>query len=137
MGKKKVYKAPVADWWEAHRKDWRERKQIHIAWAPSGIPGTRVLMVTSDHFPYPIAMVWWHHARNGTQIHIVNSFVIEKARRCGLRTYLHEMLLEWYPNVRKIVTDDGTPEGLAWLKATGFKQVSADGCWEYRRPRKR
>lgn len=127
-GKKKT---DVPDHWAIHRQNCQTETDVYCS--NGFVPGTGIIELHYRALPFPVAVIWWSFTRNGTRIEILNCFTFERLRRCGLMKRLIGKLFEFYPNVRIIQTETGTESGLAFLKALGFKQSKADGCWELRR----
>lgn len=98
------------------------------------VPGTCTIEATLLDMPMPLATVWYSFVGRG-EIQVMNSFVDERYRRCGLRTLLHERMLACYPAVDRIVTGGATQSGRAWLKSAGFKKCRTG--YEFRRRVKR
>lgn len=116
--------------------NWRKTRQqiravdtvLKASFGNASIPGCATIEATHVDFPMPLATVWYR-ATYG-HIEVLNSFVFEFVRRCGLRTFLHRQLIEAYPSALLITTGAGTPDGLRWLKATGFRWRETG--WELR-----
>ena len=98
-------------------------------WIRESCHGVQVLEITVPCLPSPLGAVWYRFVGN-TTIEVLNSFVREDYRRNGLRTAMH-LYLSAYKNVDRIITQTGTSDGQAWMKATGFKK-QANGDWTIR-----
>lgn len=95
----------------------------------TGVPGCFVIQLAIPSLPFPIATVWYRWIGNSTA-EILHSFVIERYRRHGLRTALHEQMIAVYkPHLKQIITANGTKEGIAWLEAAGFRKDRRTGDW--------
>ena len=120
--------------WESTRDDLRNLRYSQWVQGYSNFPGTYILEVAHKSYPFPMATVWYRFQDNATAIEILNSFVFDKVRRCGLRTYLNKTFFEIHPGVMRIRTDTGTPDGIAWMQAVGYKKTKIG--WEIERPKK-
>jgi hypothetical protein len=119
--------------------DWvaDEIRKGRIEWrwlADTGIPGTQAIIATTPHVPFPVGQVWYRH-RNHKVLDIMNSFVFEHCRRCGVRTFLHNELINLYGDLTEIYSNDATDSGAAWMTATGF--VKRPDGWHFRVRRKK
>lgn len=127
--KKAAYRSP---YWDRLRKELKVRDGVTYQFGQSTNPGSHTLEIFHRDMPMPLCVVWFNFfGLKGIQI--LNSFTFEHARRCGLRTYAHEMLIASYPE-RYILSGAGTESGSAWMKAVGYKQTAAG--WEFRPRRK-
>jgi hypothetical protein len=70
--------------------------------------------------PQPLGIVWFWFS-GADRLEILNSFVFELVRHCGIRTFLHDRLREHYPE-RDIISQRGTESGEAWMTAAGYKR---------------
>lgn len=113
------------------RQDIKARRKLCIASGESGNAGVHTIEAYHTDFIGPIAVVWYMFSGRD-RLEILNSYVDERLRRCGLRTHLHEAFIKFYPE-RVIVSNTGTKTGLAWMKATGYKLVQNGAGWEYRK----
>jgi hypothetical protein len=121
--------------WPEERKAIREGRVL-IQWLPSGVAGTYTATASVESLPFPIARVDYRFVGYPeAAIDVLMSTVHPYLKRCGLRTLIHKTMLTAYGQINLIRTDNGTPEGRAWMRATGWKQT--DRGWEYRRPRRR
>ena len=102
---------------------------LSIQMGEAGNAGIHTIEAYHCDFVGPVAVVWFLFSARD-RIEILNSYVDERLRRCGLRTYIHEAFLRYYPN-RVIVSHSGSKYGLAWMKATGYKLTESG--WEYRK----
>lgn len=93
-----------------------------------GVPGTIALVATWSPIPSPIATVWYRLAARRDELEIVHSWVREAAQRQGIRSRLNTELFRGYPKCKRIVTQSGTESGLAFMRATGYKQHKS-GYW--------
>lgn len=96
----------------------------------STIPGTFTIECRHADMAVPLGTVWFRHVGHET-LEVLNSFVHELFRRCGLRTAMHNQLLAYWPSNTRIITDGGTKDGLAWMASVGF--VATPDWWEFRR----
>lgn len=116
-------------YWDHARKEARNELALSWGWEKS-CPGTSVVTATIPSMPMPVGTVWYRFHDHET-LTILNSFVWEAVRRCGVRTRLHQYLLEIYPGVRKVETGYSTLDGRGWLQSAGFKR-KANGDWYLR-----
>lgn len=114
------------------RKEIKARDGVTYGFGRTGIPGTFTIEAYHRDFPMPIGTVWYQFSGRHI-LDSLNSFVDERFRRCGVRTYLHEKLLYTYPTVTRFQSGGGTKFGIAWMKAMKFKQT--DHGWIYERPK--
>lgn len=129
---KEVTAAPAPVYWDRLREKLKKREGVTFLWGMSPIPGTFTANVFHEDMPMPLCVVYYNFFGNeGIQIN--NSFTFEYVRRSGLRTLIHEKMLEAYPD-RWILSGAGTESGTAWMKATGYKKTSLG--WEFRRKKK-
>jgi hypothetical protein len=106
-----------------------KNKQIDYNFSNSSIPGTLSLEVTHQDMSMPIGILWYKWVGN-TTLEILYSFIIEDGRRCGVRTFMHKVLIDAYPSANKIITASGNKFSKPWLIKTGFKE-NKDGDWVY------
>lgn len=114
------------------RLEIRNEHGLSVLSGKCGAAGIFTTEVYHTAFLGPICVVWFNFCAND-RIQVLNSYVDERLRRCGLRTMVHKQMLEWYPN-RTIVSSHGTKSGQAWMKAVGYKQTEAG--WEFKRKEK-
>lgn len=116
---------------EKKTREWVLRliaeNKLVVNWRETCIPGTLAAEATLPHWPMPVGTVHFRTTGNAT-IEILYSHVLHSVRRCGIRTKIHETLISWYPKVTAIQSGRGTKEGLAWMKATGYRQAG-NGDW--------
>lgn len=123
--------------WPEERKAIREGRVLIVGVA-SGVPGIWTAVAAVDGLSQPIGRVDYGFFGFGTKrptLNIVNSWVHQDLRRCGLRTLIHQRMLEWYPEVVLIRSDRGTADGAAWMKAVGYREAA--GGWEFRPKRRK
>jgi len=96
----------------------------------SAICGTFTAEAHHKEMPMPLAIVWFSFT-GSVCIQILHSYVNERYRRCGLRTYLHERILAAYPDVNLLMSQHGTAAGEAWMLATGYTKGPLG--WEFHR----
>lgn len=99
-------------------------------------PGTRAsgclrAEATDPALPYPVGTAWYRLLGSEHQVlESLGSYVVDWARRRGVRTAMHRAILERWPGVRQVVTAAATWEGEAWLRAAGFRRVE-DSVWSW------
>src|SRR4051812_42694036 len=94
--------------------------ELTFGYSRTSMPGT-VAIEAWGEWVSPLGIVWYRFLRNGRDIELLHSFVVESHRRNGIRTAMHKEMIRAYPSVERILTDGGSATGLKWLKATGFK----------------
>lgn len=119
------------DGWETTREELRHLRHSQWVQGTTNFPGTYVLEVSHKLYPFPMATVWYRFQDNYSVVEILNSLTFNKVRRCGLRTYLNKTLFEIHPGITRIRTDGGTPDGIAWMQAVGYKKTKIG--WEIKR----
>jgi hypothetical protein len=118
------------DGWESLREEARRASERHFSFAWTNVPGCRTIAVCIPSLGFPVGTVWFRFDGNRS-IETLHSFVIEKLRRCGLRTALHKHLIWSYPTVRVVLTANGTDDGgEEWLKSAGFTRDKVTGDWK-------
>lgn len=111
------------DYWNRLKADVRSRRKLTFLYGRAAIPGTFTAEVYHEDCPMPLAVVWFGFVGMNA-IQIFNSFVFEYARRAGLRSYIHEQMLNSYPG-RYVISGAGTKSGTAWMEAIGYKRTAA------------
>lgn len=112
------------------------RNELIINWQyTEGHPGTVQITGSIACCPSPMGIVWIGFTLNDT-IETYGSFVDSRVRRCGVRTAIHNYILDSFPEVDRIVTASGSSYGQPWLIATGFKQ-NERGDWIFKRKAKK
>lgn len=107
-----------------------DRSRLFYGWGQSAVPGVKMIEAVHPDCGCPIGTVWFRWISE-SQIDILYSLVRPGVRRCGIRTYLHERLLETWPNAR-ITTNSGTMDGIQWMTKVGFK-FNPPGEWVFER----
>ncbi len=107
-----------------------DRSRLFYGWGESAVPGVKTIEAVHPSCGCPLATVWFRWI-SAAQIDILYSFVRPGIRRCGIRTYLHERLLQTWPDAR-ITTNSGTLDGIAWMTKVGFK-YHPPGEWVFER----
>lgn len=120
----------IDDRWAEIGREIKSRTHLSYHYGRAAIPGLDTIEAYHRDLPWPVGIVWYNFVGLNA-LQVLNSFVFENLRRCGVRTYLHERLLSAYPNRDLIITTSGTKSGLAWMKATGYKQT--ENGWEFHR----
>lgn len=104
---------------------------FEVSWRRSCVPGVNVSECMHADHACPIGTVYWRWMESDT-IQICNTFVFDMCRRNGIRTRINNALFEWYPKLKHITTGPSTKDGVAWMKAYGYKQRK-DGVWAVHR----
>lgn len=102
----------------------------------SVVPGTFACCLTVPMMPMPLGTVYYRHVGNadkGGAVEIVDSFTSKEFRRIGIRTAIHDTMLEWWPDTA-FFTGQGNEKSEAWLKKMGFKPHPVLG-WYLRKGR--
>lgn len=131
--RRKAAGAKVPEQWERYRKHCRAREHLEFRFGRAAQPGVFTAEVYHEELPGPLAVVWFNYFGLGG-IQILDSFVFEYVRRCGLRTFIHEKMLAICNECELIVSGGGTESGAAWMKSVGY--VKNKRGWEFRRPKK-
>ena len=125
------------DTWERTKVEIRQGDLLIKHSAPT-IAGTYSLEAVTSSLPYPVGMLWYRWTYD-SKIEILNSWVKAEARRSGIRTRMHDFLVNYYKTSKHVVTAHGTEEGTKWMESAGYRQTK-DGWWRYtirRKPAKR
>ena len=117
-------------WWAVHI---RARTGLTYGWRHTTVPGCKVIEAVWEDDVHPIGSVWFIRRGHAT-IEICESYVPLCYRRLGIRTFLHEKMLESHPSIVAFVTAASTSESKPWLLKMGFKRSPADG-WRLCIPR--
>src|SRR5688572_20981126 len=76
----------------------------------------------SRDYPCPLGMVWgqgnWNNKKEWTYFEVNGSYVLEWARRCGVRSLINEEILKKY---KAVTSRDGTKDGKPFMKKSGYK----------------
>lgn len=115
--------------WEGVRSDIKANRHLLCMPGRAAAPGTLTIELYHLDIPSPIGIVWFGFAANRETIEVFSSWVNEAVRRCGVRSAIHRSMLAYYPTIRRLVSQHGTPDGAAWMSAVGYRQ-SATG-WEF------
>ena len=119
------------DGWDIARKQAKDPQRRQFHFGNTRLPGCEEIHLCVECLPWPVGMVWYRWVGNST-IETLHSYVFERLRRCGIRTALHESLIQSYPQATRFITASGSKDGgEAWLKATGFKKNRRTGDWEF------
>ena len=114
---------PLQPW----QLDIRAGRNVTFALGRTTIQHVYALEAAWAGRPCPIGVLWWYWDAPGV-VAIAQSFVPEKCRRLGVRTRLHQVLIERLPAMRRIITESATVDGEAWLRFAGFRR-GHDGGW--------
>lgn len=90
-------------------------------------PGTYQITALVPEMPQPLGAVWIRF-EGDTTISVLNSWVFEPVRRCGVRSAMHRHMLAIFPSCDRVVTGLSTLDGRAWMQANGYTRTK-DG-WE-------
>lgn len=112
------------------------RNNLVLNWQHiEGHPGTIQITASIPCCPCPMGVVWITFPMNGT-IESQSSFVDARVRRCGIRTAIHNYMLDTFPDIYRIVAASGSYDGQHWMEATGFKQ-NKKGDWIFTRKKRK
>jgi N-acetylglutamate synthase-like GNAT family acetyltransferase len=75
--------------------------------------------------PNPVGILWYHWT-GVRSVEILNCYVPQTYRRCGVMSFLLKKLLATNRNIRKVTTADATKESGPWLTRMGFRQAEDD-----------
>jgi hypothetical protein len=81
--------------------------------------------------PYPVGHLWFANFLNTYDevvVEVYQSFVSPFARRQGVRTRLNDELFTTF-KAAVLMTGDGSKDGIAFMRATGYKLDEATGYW--------
>lgn len=115
--------------WPRVAKEVKEGK-LNYGFGKSAIPGLATIEAMHVDCFAPLGTVWFRFISEN-QIDVVYSYVRPGVRRCGVRTYLHNKLLQTYPHAR-ITTNSGTMDGMQWMAKIGFR-FNPPGEWVFDR----
>jgi len=113
--------------WKWLREDIKEGKDIEVLWDYTNTHGTLVAQLYHKQIAFPLGNVWFR--AEGDRISILQSYVHEDLRRCGVRSRIHEEMLEWYSE--DFYTYSSTRKSKPWLEKMGFTKDS--GGWRLKR----
>jgi hypothetical protein len=105
---------------------------LSVTWAHIA-PGLWQLSCWTEDMPMPIGYIQFIIGGKAPQsgkviAEVFHGEVLEPFRRQGVRTFLQEKLIQhWNPDV--IMTQAGTEDGAAWMKARGYKVCENTGMW--------
>jgi hypothetical protein len=118
------------------KQEWTFNKErAWVTWVVIGF-GISVYALFVPDQTTPIGLVWGETYRTEKKsiFHNHGSFVQPWARRQGVRTKLNEEILKQFDVIE---TGQGSKEGgLAFLKASGYKQSKVTGAWQLTRKKK-
>lgn len=112
--------------WNNLRLQLKQSFGLSYGYGHSFIPGCSTAEIGHRDFVGPLAILWFNV--NGDRLSILNIFVDDRLRRCGLATSLLRLLAQGYPT-KIIRSDDGTKLGKAWMTHVGF--VETPSGWDY------
>lgn len=102
---------------------------LDVRWGKATNNGVFTCEAYIHDLPQPVGLVWYGFFGGNKTIVILDSYVMEKYRRLGIRTKIHNVMIESYKNcISTIMTQAGTKYSLPWLKKMKFKQ-NQDGDW--------
>jgi len=109
-----------------------KKKTIHkdtfFWWRESSVKGTLVYELMIPEHAMPICSVWARWVGKAT-IEVLQSFTIERFRRRGYRTHLHNEIAKLNHQAKWMMTAGGNKDGKAWLKKMGFWKDEITGDW--------
>lgn len=112
------------------------RNELILNWqSVVGHPGTYLITASIPCAPCPMGQVYITFPMNGT-IESQSSFVDARVRRCGIRTQIHNYMLETFPDIYRVVAASGSYDGQNWMEATGFKQNNK-GDWIFTKKKRK
>jgi hypothetical protein len=120
-------------YWDDTRRLARENLLVFYNYMTVA-PGTIQLTAFAPELPQPLGAVWFRFEDDDT-VGILNTFVWEPVRRCGVRRRMHRQMLALWPGIRRIRTGLSTLDGRAWMKAMGYRKTATG--WELRIPKKK
>ena len=109
---------------------------IEIRWRRSTVPGILVAEASHLDFHVVLGMVYYRVRQENNSIEILQSFVMDWARRNGIRSKINDALFGWYDWAKSIRSSGATKDGEKFMRAAGYKKLK-NGTWIVRRKRKR
>jgi hypothetical protein len=109
---------------EENLKAWRatDLGNMYCAWGrDTGIAGVHTIAALVPTAPMPLGVVHFRFCARKDEIETIDSYVKAPLQRRGVRTFINKELFRWWPDVTRIVTQQGTEDGWAWMMARGYK----------------
>jgi hypothetical protein len=103
----------------------------HVLHTSLPINGTSAAAFVHFDLPFATGVVQYNHEADGS-VAVLHSFVHHALRRCGVRTRIHEEMLDWYPGAT-FVSAQGSPSGAAWMRSMGYVYDEDREIWILRR----
>lgn len=126
--------------WEYIKEDIKARRNCRVTWRHTAVPGTVAMELVHDDMPVPLATLWARHVHTN-EIEILYIHTMPWMQRCGCADWMLSTMIEWWPEVTKIASPEGSDSGAPWMKSNGFKRrKKGKGDWikrVYRRKAKR
>jgi hypothetical protein len=108
-----------------------DMKKAWVTWAAIGF-GIVIYALFEPQAHSPIGFVWGHMGKgNKTVFTVLGSFVPVWARRQGVRTRINDEILKQADVIRSA---HGSPDGAAFMRATGYKFSPEIDLWWKCRP---
>lgn len=104
-----------------------KKLEVEVSWRATIVPGTYAAEATIPSFACPIGCVYWRYGEGNDTIEILTSFTINSLRRKGIRTQIHDAMVEFLGRTR-FVTTTGNKRSTPWLIKMGFKK-NERGVW--------
>jgi GNAT superfamily N-acetyltransferase len=94
-------------------------------------PAIWTIQATSSFLPMPIGIMWVECALKSGK-GILNVYVVDDYRKCGIATQMLRRVWEWDKNIKIIYTNSGNNLSIPWLKKIGFVEDDVIG-WKLTR----
>lgn len=82
-------------------------------------------------WPIPAGVVWFlafDNEKAGT-LQVLHSYTLPEWRRKGVRSAIHQAMLDSTPGALILTGSPSTESGEAWMKSQGFKKNSETSQW--------
>jgi hypothetical protein len=103
------------------REDLKVQRNLSFAWNTSNANACRTIEALHQDMPMPVGTIWYRLSTEHS-IDILDCYVTEYLRRCGVMTLMFQKLRAAYPSHPHVVTGSGTRFGKPWLIRMGFSQ---------------
>lgn len=101
--------------------------KVAVSWRETIVPGTYAAEATISSFACPVCCVYWRYGEGNDTIEILTSFTLKSFRRRGIRTQVHDSMVDTLGRTR-FVTTTGNKRSTPWLIKMGFKK-NKRGIW--------
>mgnify|MGYP001810843262 FL=1 len=107
-------------------------KTLRVDWVCLG-RGVWMLMAWHEQWPVPVGTVTFlpsgaNEVTNKKKAEILDSNILPKCRRQGVRTWLQKQLFEhWSPDV--VISQGSNDQSAKWMEKVGYVIDDTLGCW--------